>query len=307
MKNDDFPSLINFLQGLIQTSSLSGQEGALVGLMAAEMQKLGFDRVWVDDYGSVIGCIEGDLPGPTLLFDGHCDTVDANAADWTYDPLGGVIEAGRIYGRGAADMKAALAAMVYAGGTLSRKNLRGRVVVSGTVCEEVAEGAALRHVVAALNPDYVVIGEATGLNLNRGGRGRAEIKITTHGQSAHSSSPGAGHCAVTDMTRLLVAVNHLPVREDALLGPASIVLTDIISEPYPGHSVIPYRCHVTCDRRLLPGETWAQVLAGLNEAAGDGKITFNIELAPLAETTYTGKLLEGEKFFPAWTVPENHP
>jgi putative selenium metabolism hydrolase len=271
------------------------------------MKSLGFDRVWVDDFGSVIGWIEGNLPGPTLLLDGHCDTVDAYAPDWKHDPWGGEIEIGRLYGRGAADMKGSLAAMVHAVGNLKRGELRGQVAVSATVSEEVAEGGAFKAVVEALRPDFVVIGEATQLNLNRGGRGRAEIQITTFGRSAHSSSPEAGRCAVTDMLRLIQAIADLPISMDPFLGAGSIVLTDIISEPYPGHSVIPYRCQVTYDRRLLPGESKASLLTELSSLPGLEDIEYSLKLADIEERTYTGKQLRGEKFFPAWLLPETHP
>jgi putative selenium metabolism hydrolase len=181
------------------------------------------------------------------------------------------------------------------------------VFVSATVSEEVAEGGALKSVIDTIHPDYVVIGEATQLHLNRGGRGRAEIQITTFGRSAHSSSPEAGRCAVTDMLRLIQAIADHPVSMDPFLGAGSIVLTDIISEPYPGHSVIPYRCHVTYDRRLLPSESKASLLTELSSLPGLEDIEYSAKLADLEECTYTGKRLSGEKFFPAWLLPETHP
>ena len=132
------------------------------------MELLGFDHVWVDEMGSVIGVKEGVLPGPTLLLDGHCDTVNANSPDWSHDPWGGMIENGHLFGRGAADMKGSLAAMIHAAGAFDRSKLNGRVFVSATVSEEVAEGGALKSVIDTIHPDYVVIGEATQLHLNRG-------------------------------------------------------------------------------------------------------------------------------------------
>jgi putative selenium metabolism hydrolase len=300
-------SLIAFAQRLIRSRSITANEQEVAGIITAEMNTLGFDRIWVDEMGSVIGLVEGVHSGPTLLMDGHCDTVDARAPDWAYGPWGGVIEDGRLYGRGAADMKGSLAAMIHAAGALDRRKLSGRVFVSATVSEEVAEGSALKHVSDAITPDYVVIGEATQLNLNRGGRGRAEIRLTTFGRSAHSSSPEAGRCAVTDMLRIIQVIADLPISMDPFLGAGSIVLTDIISGPYPGHSVIPYRCHVTYDRRLLLGESKTSLLNELSSLPGLEDIEHSFALADLNEQTYTGKPLRGEKFFPAWLYPENHP
>lgn len=303
----DHAALTAFAQNLVRVPSLTAAERSVVEVLVAEMRRLGFHRLWVDDWGSLVGVVEGAQPGPTVLLDGHCDTVDAHPPDWAHDPWGGVIENERLYGRGAADMKGSLAAMIHAAAALPRRELHGRVAVSATVCEEVAEGAALKQVIDVVHPDFVIVGEATQLNLNRGGRGRAEIRLTTFGRSAHSSSPQAGRCAVTDMLRLVQAIAGQPAPVDPFLGPGSMVLTDIISEPYPGHSVIPYRCHVTYDRRLLPGESQAGLLAALESLPDLHGIEYTATLAPLEQTTYTGKVFRGEKFYPAWLLPETHP
>ena len=147
--------------------------------------------------------------------------------------------------------------------------MAGRVAVSATVLEEVMEGFSLQTVMAALKPDFVVIGEATELNLNRGGRGRAEMHLETIGKPAHSSSPHLGVNAVHEMIKLIDIVEHTPLDSHPLLGPALLVLTDMISDPYPGHSVIPSRCRVTY-RRTLPGETAASVLGAIAASLARG-------------------------------------
>ena len=301
--------LISFTRSLIRCPSRFGEEEAVVGLILAQMTKLGFDRVWRDANGSAIGIIEGKLPGPTLLLDGHCDTVGiAPGVTWTHDPFGGDVEGGFIYGRGTADMKAAIAAMIYAAADLDRTKLRGRVAVSATVMEENLEGAALKDVMDAVPPDFVIIGEATDLKLNRGGRGRAEIHLETIGRPAHSSTPHLGRNAVHDMLRVVAAVERLPMPSDSFLGPAIMALTDIISDPYPAYSVIPSRCRVTYDRRLLPGETEAGVirdLRGLRDLEGL-TIDLRAAIAQGEHTTYMGTVLRGPKFLPAFVFPEEH-
>jgi len=299
-------SLTSFAQRLVRTGSVTTHEREVVDVIAEEMRDLSFDSVMVDEYGSIIGIIESGRPGPCLLLDGHCDTVEAKPSDWKHDPWGGEIENGRLYGRGAADMKGSLAAMIHAAGKVDRSRLAGRIAVSATVSEELAEGCAIESVIGHVHPDFVVVGEATRLNLNRGGRGRAEIHLTTLGRSAHSSSPEAGHCAVTDMLRVIEAVNALPMRVDPILGPGSLVLTDIISEPHPGYSVIPYRCHVTYDRRLLPGESGTGLVNSLKSLPGLENIDLLVSIATLEESTYTGAKFLGDKFFPAWVFPESH-
>lgn len=308
MKNINNDRLIAFAQALVRRPSLSGEEQAVVELIVAEMRALGFDRVWVDANGSAAGVIEGARPGPTLLLDGHCDIVGiAPGSTWAHDPFGAHIEGGYLYGRGVADMKGALAAMIYAAAGVDRAALAGRVVVSATVGEEVMEGLALQTVMNEVKPDYVIIGEATELNLNYGGRGRAEIHLETIGKPAHSSSPHLGVNAVHLMIQAIAAVEQLPLPRHPLVGSALLALTDIISEPYPGHSVIPSRCRVTYDRRLLTDDTPSGVLeaiTGLPELVG---IELRATIAQGEHTTYTGATLRGPKFLPAWAFEETHP
>jgi putative selenium metabolism hydrolase len=300
--------LIAFTQDLIRLPSLAGQEAAVIERAKTEMQTLGFDRVWVDAYGSAIGIIEGAQAGPTLLFDAHVDTVGiAPGVPWQHQPFGAEIENGAMYGRGAADMKGALAAMIYAAADINRAHLTGQVVVSASVMEEVFEGGALRAVMQATPPDFVVIGEATALNLVRGGRGRAEIHLETIGRPSHSSAPEQGLNAVREMTRVMAALDALALPADPLLGPAIIALTDIISEPYPGYSVIPSRCRATYDRRLLPGETAEVVVQQIVDLPGVAGIRLNARLAQGEHAAYTGAVIRGEKFFPAWIYPEETP
>ncbi|GIV77213.1 MAG: peptidase [Litorilinea sp.] len=303
--------LVQFARELVQLPSLSGQEQAVARRVQAEMEALGFDQVTVDENGSVIGVIEGREPGNTLLLDAHTDTVDVTSGvPWQRDPFSGAVVDGALHGRGSADMKGALAAMVHAAASLDRSHLRGRVVVSASTLEEVLEGIALQAVMARYPPDFVVIGEATGLNLSRGGRGRAEVRLETVGRPAHSSSPQLGRNAVLDMLQAVAAVEALTLPTHPLMGPAILALTDIISEPYPGHSVIPSICRVTYDRRLLPGETEEDVLGPiLALAEGDlaaRQIQLRATIATGEYTAYTGNVLRMAKFFPAWLLPEDH-
>ncbi len=298
--------LIAFTQALVRQRSLSGEEAGVVQVVVDEMRALGFDRVWVDDNGSAVGVIEGKRPGPTLLLDAHCDTVGiAAGVPWTHDPFGAELDGPRLYGRGTSDMKGALAGMVQAAGSLDRAALAGRVVVSASVMEEVLEGVALQAVMQAVPPDIVIIGESTSLNLNHGGRGRAEIHLEAIGRPAHSSTPHLGLNAVHLMLAAVQAIEALPLPSDPLLGPALLALTDIISDPYPAYSVTPSRCRVTYDRRLLPGETAAEVLGAL--AALPALAPVRVSIAAGEHTAYTGATLRSDKFFPAWKLPETHP
>ncbi len=300
--------MIEFVQAIVQTPSLSGEEQPVAEIILREMCDLGFDRIWTDANGSAIGMIEGTHPGPTILLDAHCDTVGiAPGSIWRRDPFAADVADGCVHGRGAADMKGALAAMVYAAAGIDRVQLAGRVVVSATVLEEVMEGVSLATVLEEVEPDFVVIGEASELNLNRGGRGRAEIHIETIGKPAHSSNPHLGWNAVHEMFKVINAIEMMDLPEHPLLGSAIMALTDIVSDPYPGYSVVPSRCRVTYDRRLLTGETQKSVLAQITALPGLDGVNFEVRIAEGEHAAYTGSVLRGPKFFPAWAFAEDHP
>lgn len=301
-------SIITLTQQLVQISSESGREEKIAAFLSKEMLALGFDNVWSDEHGSVVGEIHCARSGPTILLDAHIDTVGvAPGAAWKYDPYGGELADGRIYGRGASDMKGALGAMLAAAAALDRDRLAGRVIVVGSVLEEVLEGVALKAVMDATGPDYVVIGEASELRLVRGGRGRAEIHLETIGRPSHSSAPQNGVNAVHAMITAIQAIDTLELPTHPVIGEAIMALTDIISEPYPGHSVIPSRCHATYDRRLMPGETRESVLESLVGLPTIPEARLNVAIAEGEYTSFTGTVLRSEKWFPAWLLETTDP
>ena len=109
-------------------------------------------------------------------------------------------------------------------------------------------------------PDYVIIGEATNLALKIGQRGRGEIVLETIGKPAHSANPEKGINAVKKMMKLVAALEDIVPDEQPNLGKGIMELTDIVSAPFPGASVVPERCIATLDRRLLVGDTKDSVL-----------------------------------------------
>ncbi|ASD87194.1 YgeY family selenium metabolism-linked hydrolase [Salmonella enterica] len=305
--------VIKNCQALIQQKSYSGQEGNVVNTIEKMMRLYQFDDIHVDKYGNIIGGIIGKLPGKTLVLDGHIDTVPVNEEKWTRNPYGGDIEDGKIYGRGTTDMKGAVAAMISAVGFYGQDNQRnfaGKIYVACIVHEECFEGIAARLVSERYHPDYVVIGEASELNLKIGQRGRAEIVVETFGKPAHSANPQAGINAVYKMAQLINKIRTLTPPSHQVLGPGIMELTDIKSSPYPGASVVPDYCRATYDRRLLVGETKDSVLAPLKKvledmACSDAELNAKVSYAVGHESCYTGTTIEGERFFPGWVYDES--
>ncbi|MGG1660109.1 YgeY family selenium metabolism-linked hydrolase [Brevibacillus sp. NRS-1366] len=295
-------------QTLVKMQSYSGEEKPVADYIKAYAKQHGFDEVVVDEYGNVMLVLKGNQPGPTVLFDGHMDTVPAWHERWSADPFSGEIKDGKIFGRGTSDMKGAVSAMIAASIHFAEdtgKAFPGTVIVSCSVHEECFEGVATRRVSELMKPDYVVIGEPTHLGLNRGQRGRAEIVVETIGVPAHSANPDKGINAVYQMLKLISAIRELPVGEHEVLGKGILELTDIKSSPYPGASVVPARCVATFDRRLLVGETKESVLAPIQKVIAlleqeDPTFQATVRYARGEDLCYTGAVISDERFFPGW-------
>lgn len=307
-------TVVTLCQELVHQQSYSGQEQGAAGVLEHNMKRMGFDSVTMDRYGNVIGCIKGKRPGKKLLFDGHIDTVPvSDPAEWQYPPFAAEIHDGKIYGRGTSDMKGAVAAMTCAAANFAKdtgRDFAGEIYVAGVVHEECFEGVAAREISSAVHPDYVVIGEASQLDLKIGQRGRAEIVLETFGKPCHSANPEKGINAVYKMAKVIEAVRTLKPTHHPVLGDGILELTDIKSAPYPGASVVPEYCRATYDRRLLVGETKESVLAPINALleklmADDPQLKVKASYAVGREKCHTGSEIEGERFFPGWLYDEN--
>ena len=306
--------VLDLCRSLVRCRSYSGQESGVAEVLCDFMTAHGFDSVTTDRYGNVIGCIKGSRPGKKLLFDGHMDTVPvSDPAQWSHAPFGAEVCEDKIYGRGTSDMKGAVAGFVAAAAAFAEdtgRDFPGEIYVAGVVHEECFEGVAARSVSEAVHPDYVVIGEASRLDLKIGQRGRAEIVVETFGVPCHSANPEKGINAVYQMTKVIDAIRTLEPPVHPVLGKGILELTDIKSFPYPGASVVPEYCRATYDRRLLVGETKESVLAPIQALldqlmAADPTLKAKVSYATGTEACYTGNRITGERFFPGWLYEES--
>jgi putative selenium metabolism hydrolase len=313
MTEERVQEVIKVCQEVISIPSYSGQEGQLVDRLKEILSAYGFDEVIVDEYGSIIGKITGKHKGPKILLDAHIDTVVVtDETKWQFNPFGGILHDNKIYGRGTTDMKGALSAMIVASSYFAKElehDFAGEIYVAGVIHEECFEGVAARSISQRVQPDYVIIGEASELNIKCGQRGRAEIVVETQGKPAHSANPHKGINAVYKMTQLITQINQLPTNTHPVLGKGILELTDIISVPYPGASVVPSQCRVTYDRRLLVGENKEEVLKPIEKviadmSAEDPSFKATVQYASGEEKCHTGSTIEGERFFPAWLFKE---
>ena len=305
--------VVSLTQALVRLPTLPCEELPAVRLLQDVMTELGYDEVRVDDVGNLIGTIGGGQPG-CIVLDGHLDIVSAgDEARWAHAPFGGQVDGDFLYGRGATDMKGAVAAMVLAGRHLIKDDRASRqtVRISCSVAEELIEGLAFGYVCDAVRPSAVIIGEPTSLTLAIGQRGRAELCVETIGRSGHSAYPETAVNALDKMVALLPRLRRAPLPDPHfVVGPALLVATDISSVPYPANSVIPESCRVTLDRRLLPGETPDSVIRPLRDAIKEARredlaLEATVEIAHVEFATYRGRNLAGTKFVPGWFVPED--
>ncbi len=293
---------------LIRIPGLSGAEADVADAVQHAMNEAGFRSVTRDLLGSVVGVAGPDRGALALLFDCHMDVVPT-AGTWSTDPFVPVVRADRLYGRGAADMKAGLAAAIIGVARAARTGrLRRPVAVSATVLEETVEGVALARVIDAMHPDAVVICEPSDLAVQVGQRGRAELVVTVTGVPAHAAYPGRGRNPITAAAAALAALEQVALPVDPELGPAILVPTDVISEPWPSISLIPSKVRIRFDRRTVHGESRDDVLGAIAEMlAAIDRRAFEVALSDGPVTTYTGVSLDAPRWLPPWRTDRRHP
>ncbi len=302
--------LVPFAQRLVQTCSMPGQEARVAALIQAEMERLGYDRVWLDEVGNVVGHIEGGA-GTSLMLNGHMDHVAAGDPEqWSHPPFGGEIHDGALWGRAAADMKGALAAMVYAGGLVKRLStpLPGDLYVSAVVQEEVG-GLGARHLARILPVDHVVVGEASHNHLRRGHRGRVGLHARWRGRSVHASMPDLGINPHFSMVRFVEDLPALDMGLDPDYGVSTVAPTRIQSEPASAN-VTPSDLHLALDWRNVPGESHDQIVAKLEallERTLEPGCQGSVQIAQKELVSHTGFEMAYPDTFPSFTTPAEHP
>ncbi|MCY4571352.1 MAG: M20/M25/M40 family metallo-hydrolase [Gemmatimonadetes bacterium] len=263
-----FDGAIAFAQDLIRIPSLPGEEEELTRRVVAEMEALGYDDVWTDELGSVVGVVKGGGAGATVMLSCHLDMVAAgDPNEWEHPPFDGVIADGCLHGRGAMDIKGPLALQTHVAAALKGR-ITGDIIVAHPVFEE-RGGWGMDHLTrpdGGLRPDVVIIGESTHGDIAIGHRGRCEVEIVAHGLAGHASAPDRAHNALDLVPAILAGVHDLAARQqsDDVLGAASVVATGIDAVP-ASLNVIPDRVTVTLDWRILPGDTKESLLARVRD------------------------------------------
>ena len=282
---------VAFLQGLIRIPTVNPPGDAYPACaqyIGEHLHHLGYIVEYVElssaevtelaPYGAglprtnVIGRLQGTMPRPVLHFNGHMDVVPVGPG-WSTDPFGGEVRNGRIFGRGASDMKGGIAAQIFAIEAVRRAGLQlqGTVEQSGVVDEEstgnrnAGMGVLVeRGYISPDHTDYVVITEPLNVeNICLGHRGAIWGEITTYGRQSHGSTPERGVNAIEHMARFIsTATQELQSQLKARINTVPVVPTSAEAASLSFNTVqggtninsVPDSCTVTFDRRLVTSE-----------------------------------------------------
>ncbi len=301
-------NLVGFLSEIIDIKSITGKEEAVIRRVKEEMERSGFDEVMVDSIGNVAGRIGS---GPkTIVLDAHIDTVDVDMDKWDSDPFKAVIKDGKLYGRGACDDKGPFAALLFAGKAMKTLDLVRdfTVYISGSVSEEDCEGLALGSFLREknINPDFVVIAEASDLMICRGHRGRALIEADFPGKSVHASIHEQGENPIEKALPFASAVAELDknLSEDPELGKGDITVTRMECTSVSVNTV-PSSCKVIMDRRMTTLDSRESILKEMSSLPNADMAV--IRFIEYRDKSYNGYVKEAEEYFPAWVLDEDHP
>jgi succinyl-diaminopimelate desuccinylase len=310
-----FEGAVSFATELIQIPSLPGEEGALAERVRAELEALGFDDVWIDDAGNVIGRVRGAAREPAVMLSSHLDAVDVgDPAAWEHGPFSGAVADGFLHGRGAMDIKGPLALQTYAAATFLSRRPSADIYVAHTVLEE-RGGFGMQHLLerGTVKPAAVILGEATSGDVCVGHRGRAELIVDIRGVAAHASAPERGQNPIFLLPAVLGAIERFTkdLGEDPVLGRATLAPTGI-ETPHRSRNVIPDRVRIVLDWRVLPDTTQVRAEALLSDAVRsalpqDGDYSADVTFATERQVTYTGLVNERLLFTPGFLLPEDHP
>ena len=276
----DPEEVIVFLQNLVRVPSVNppGDVREAIRLCEVKLAAAGFATETVGatpEHVNVIGTLRGTADGPRLAFNAHVDVVPiGDEAAWTHPPFGGEIAGGRVYGRGAGDDKASVAAQVMAGVALARAQvpLAGTLIITAVADEETSGQLGAGYIVREgyVDADFVIVGEQTRNQICVAERGAVGVQVLVHGATGHAATPWAGINAIEGMGRVIAALQEelwpvLAQRTHRYL-PGSTATISMIGGGVKTN-VIPDRCEIYVDRRILPGETPASVMAEIQAVA----------------------------------------
>jgi len=303
---------VRFLTDMVSIPAFSTKEKDVVLCIKNEMIAAGFDEVFIDPLGNVIGRIGN---GPKVIaFDAHIDTVyPGDLSLWDFDPFDAHVKNRQVWGRGTVDQEGGMASMVTAARIIKDLNLQEGFTLyfTGTVMEEDCDGLCWQYIINEdkIKPELVVITEPTNMNIYRGHRGRMEMQVHVKGLSCHGSAPERGDNAIYKISRIALEIEKLHERltTDDFLGKGSIAVTEVYFTG-PSQCAVPDSARIHLDRRLTWGETKESAVEEVREACMlAGHPDARIEVLTYNEAAYTGLVYPTEKYYPTWITQADSP
>ena len=268
-----------------------GDEGKVTKALVRALRDLGFAPE-VEEFApkrfNVLVRIKGRGAKPALVFSAHTDTLPAGNGTWDHAPFSGHIENGRVHGRGACDMKSGLVAMISAAVALKSTPLQGDLILALTGGESSACLGARRLVEtkALAGAGAILVSEPTTLRVATAEKAALWLRITAHGVAGHVSGEAGtgGRSAIMAMLGFLQRLPAgLPSDRHALLGTVTANVGRIMGGT--AINLMPDRCTVELDLRLLPQHDPDDVQSRLEDLAGDGFVFERIDLKPAVDTS----------------------
>jgi len=247
------------LYDLVSIPSISTHEHDISIFLEEKLSDLGMEitRCGNNLIGK-LGC-----EGPALALCGHLDTVPP-----FFPPR---IQGQKLYGRGAADDKGGLAAVIHAVESIDEERLRGTLLTAFVVDEELRSRGA-QEVLPQLHADFGIVCEPTNLKIVNGQKGRMTFRIQSLGKRAHASKPEFGKNAIVEMAKLVLRLEKIPLIQHPELGHETMTVSTIAAGD--AVNVVPDLCSIDVDYRYVPPDDASSVLARLRAKLPEARIEF---------------------------------
>jgi succinyl-diaminopimelate desuccinylase len=271
-------SPILFLQDLIRTPSMPGEEAQIAARVLEEMRKLGFDAAWTDAKGNAFGLYRGLERGPAWMLMTHLDHIDVGDLSlWEHPPFAAVLENGIVHGRGAVDIKGQLATHVYTVANMIARGVKPKrdIVVVAPVFEEIGgEGAEYMCKHLPLQTPYgssitfgaCIVAEPSSNRVMLGHRGVSRATVSFHGEAHHASFGLYDKNPHFALGKFLERLSKFTMRTHPVLGSSTINPTVIYADTV-SNNLTPNRIDLVLDWRTTTetGDDVRQILGGLTK------------------------------------------
>lgn len=300
--------IVELLRALVRIPSITGDEVAIANFITDYLQTLGMsvERLEAEPGRPNLICtLDSGKAGPTLLLNDHLDMIPPGPLEyWDYPPFAAEIHDGKVFGRATIDTKSGLTTILATVRLLRELAipLRGRLLLIFSCDEEVGGRLGMQYLgkLGHLKADMALVAEPTTMQVEIATKGRLTFAITTKGVATHGARPWLGHNAIEDMMLVVAELQQL-ARELAgrnkhpRLGVPSLSIGTIHGGTVS--NMVPNKCIIEVDRRLLPGETPEEVKAEFDRLLERLRVRY-----PKFDAT-----LEQQVWWPGYEIAEDEP